>query len=116
MVARLRGCFFDEQRDELQRVGAGAVYGGAPVEVRAGDAASGADFAEEGAGVDKVAGLHGDRLEVGVEGVEAEAMVKDDGVAGEIEWLGEKPPDPLGRVHGGARGGGKNRARRGGAC
>src|ERR1700682_997667 len=108
MVARLRGCFFDEQRDELQRVGAGAVYGGAPVEVRAGDAASGADFAEEGAGVDKVAGLHGDRLEVGVEGVEAEAMVKDDGVAGEIEWLRENDAGSLGRGHAGGGGGGEN--------
>ena len=73
----------------MERIGAGAVYGGSPVKVGAGDAAGGADFAEERAGVDEVAGLDGDGLEVAIEGVEAEAVIEDDSVAGEIEWLGE---------------------------
>ena len=58
-----------EEGDELEWVGTGTVYGGAPVEVRAGDASGGADLAEEGTGVDEVAGLHGDGLEMRVEGV-----------------------------------------------
>ncbi len=48
------------QRDELEGVGAGAVYGGGPVEVRASDAAGGTNLAEEGTGIDEIAGLHGD--------------------------------------------------------
>src|SRR5882762_4885048 len=59
------------------------------MKVGAGDAAGGADFAEERAGVDEVAGLNGGRLEMAIEGVEAEAVIEDDGVAGKIEWLGE---------------------------
>ena len=73
----------------MEGVGAGAVYGGGPVEVGAGDAAGGADFAEERAGVDEVAGLNGDGLEMAVESVETETVIEDHGVAGEIEWLGE---------------------------
>jgi len=73
----------------LERVGAGAVYGGGPVEVGAGDAAGGSDFAEECAGVDEIAGLNGDGLEMAIEGVEAETVIEDHGVAGEIERLGE---------------------------
>jgi len=60
-----------EEGDELEGVGAGAVYRGGPVQVRAGDAAGGADLAEKGAGVDEVAGLHGNGLEMRVKRVEA---------------------------------------------
>src|SRR6266446_5067166 len=96
-----------EEGDELERIGARAVYGGAPVEVRAGDAARGADFAEESAGVDKVAGLDRNGFEVGVEGVEAEAVVEDHGIAGEIERLGEHDAAALRGIDGSAGGGGK---------
>src|SRR5712672_3375031 len=78
-----------EEGDELEGISAGAVYGGGPVKVGAGDAAGGADFAEERAGVDEVAGLDGDGLEMAIEGVEAETVVEDHGVAGKIEGLGE---------------------------
>jgi len=91
----------------LEGIGAGAIYRGGPVEVRAGDAAGGADFAEEGAGVDKIAGLHGDGLEVGVEGVETEAVVEDHGVAGEVERLGEDDAAALRGVNGSAGGSGE---------
>ena len=88
----------------MEGVGARAVYGGTPVEVRAGDAAGGADFAEEGAGVDEIAGLDGDGLEVSVEGVEAEAVVDDHSVAGEVEGLGQDDATALCGVHGRAGG------------
>ena len=73
----------------MEWIGAGAVYGGGPVKVGASHAAGGSDFAEERAGVDEVAGLDGDGFEMAIEGVEAEAVIEDDSVAGEIEWLGE---------------------------
>ena len=76
-----------EEGDQLEWVGASAVYRGTPVEVGAGNAAGGADFSEEGAGVYEIAGLNGDRFEVGVQGVEAEAVIEHNGVAGKIEWL-----------------------------
>jgi len=73
----------------LERVGAGAVYGGAPMKVGAGDAAGGSDFAEDCAGVDEVASLNGDGFEMAVESVKAETVIEDHGVAGKIERLGE---------------------------
>ena len=86
----------------MEGIGAGAVYGGGPVKVGAGDAAGGAYFAEERAGVDEVAGLDGDGLEMAIEGVEAETMIEDDSVAGEIEGLGEDYTAALRRVNGSA--------------
>ncbi len=77
------------------------------MEVGAGDAASGADFAKKGPRAHEVAGLHGDGLEVGVEGVETEAVVEDDGVAGEVERLGEDDAAALRGVDGSARGSGE---------
>jgi len=77
------------------------------VEVRASDAAGGADFAEERAGVDEVAGLDGDGLKVGVEGVKAEAVIDDHGVAGEVERLGEDDATTLRGVDRRAGGGGE---------
>ena len=79
------GC---QQRNELEGVGAGAIYRGSPVEVWAGDAARGADFAENYASVDELAWQDRDRFEVGVEGVEPKAVVEDYGIAGKIERLG----------------------------
>ena len=57
--AREAVALFKEGIAIQKRVGAGAVYCRAPMEVRAGDAAGGADFAEHGAGVDEVARLDG---------------------------------------------------------
>src|SRR5260370_33728717 len=86
-------------------MGAGAIYRGGPVEGGTGDAASGADFAKKGPRAHEVAGLHGDGLEVGVEGVETEAVVEDDGVAGEVERLGGDDPAALRGGEGGGPGG-----------
>jgi hypothetical protein len=58
------------------------------MEVRTGHAAGSANFAENGAGVDEIAGLNGNRLKVSVKGVQAEAVVDDYSIAGEVEWLG----------------------------
>jgi hypothetical protein len=77
-----------QKGDQLKRICAGAVYSGGPVEVRAGDTACGADFAYNCTGVDELAGVDRDRLEMGVEGVEPEAVVEDYGIAGKIERLG----------------------------
>jgi hypothetical protein len=49
--------------------------------VRPGDAAGGAYFAEERAGVDQITELHGDGLEMRIQSVNAEAVVEDDGIA-----------------------------------
>jgi hypothetical protein len=72
------------------------------VEVRAGDAAGGADLAENGSGIDEVAGLDGEGLEVAVERVEPEAVVEDNSVAGKIERLGEDDAAALRGVDGSA--------------
>ena len=83
----------------MEGIGAGAVYGGGPVKVGAGDSAGGSDFAEERAGVDEVAGLDGDGFEMAVEGVEAETVIEDHGIAGKIERLGENYAAPLRGVY-----------------
>src|SRR5260370_34304907 len=99
-------------------MGAGAIYRGGPVEGGTGDAASGADFAKKGPRAHEVAGLHGDGLEVGVEGVETEAVVEDDGVAGEVERLGEDDAAALrgGDGRGRGRGGVDSTVVRTGLC
>jgi hypothetical protein len=84
-----RVSLFSEKREELDGVDAGAIQGEAPMKMGAGDASGGADFAEERAGLDQIAGLHGDGLKVAVKSVQAKAVIKDDGVAGEIQRLGE---------------------------
>src|ERR1700674_4164565 len=70
------------------------------MEVRAGDAAGGADLAEEGTGVDEVASLHGDGFKVAIKGVEAEAVVENHRVAGKVERLGEDDAAALRGVDG----------------
>ena len=77
-----------EEGDEIERIGAGAVYGSAPMKVRAGNATGGADLAEDGARIDEFAGLDGDGFKMSVEGIEAEPVIEDHGVTGEIKRLG----------------------------
>src|SRR6266852_4410699 len=72
------------------------------MKVGPGDATGGANFAEERTGIDEIAGLHGDGLEMSIEGVKAQAVVEDDGVARKIEGFGKDYAAALCGVHGSA--------------
>src|SRR5258708_36416411 len=64
----------------------------------AGDAPGGAYFTDDYAGFHEVAGLYVDFGEVAVEGVDAQAVIDQDGVAREVELLGEHHAAALARV------------------
>jgi hypothetical protein len=95
------------QLDDFQGIDVGAVDGEAPVEMRAGDASGGADLAEDGADREAVTNLDSDLREVTVEGVDAQAVVDEHGVAGKVERFGEDHAAGLGGVDGSAGGGGE---------
>src|SRR5713101_8338245 len=104
---RITGASLQRQGDKLQRIGAGAIDGHAPVEVRPSNAAGGPNLAEQRASVDQIARLHSDGFEVPVEGVEAEPVIDDHRVPGEIKRLGEHHAATLRRVNRSARGSGE---------
>src|SRR5947208_9859167 len=98
---------------EGEGIDAGAVYRQAPVQMRASDAAAGADPPDYRAWFDQVAGLYVDLGEVTVEGVDAKAVIDQHGVAGEVQFFGENHAAALagvnrntgerGNVHAGVR-------------
>lgn len=70
------------------------------MQMRCGDAAGGAGEAEELAVLHGLAALHVDAGEVGVEGVDAEAVVEEHGVSGEEEVLREDDAASVRRMDG----------------
>jgi len=73
------------------------------MEMRSGYAARCAHFSEHLAGLQSVADLHVDLRQVSVKSVNAQAMINDNGVAGEKQFLCESHAPILSSMNGSAR-------------
>src|ERR1044071_4857827 len=84
-LARLLRTRVRPRLQEQGRVDHGAIQRDAPMQVRAGDTAGGADFTEQSAGLDAIPELHGQLAEMAVHGDQAMTVIHIQRVAVEEE-------------------------------